>query len=285
MTVNWGDNLCSWKEAHMVDEEQERIDRQKAAFGGETVARIKDLHVLVVGCRGVGVETCKNLILSNVGSVTIWDPRPTVMADLGTNFYLTTADAANQTPRAQACLTELKSLNPFCKVELSTAPELTDEYLESSHYTAVVVTELLPETARLNETCRARGMAFCLACNHGVTASLFSDFGLHHEITDPNGEPTQMLAVSNVEVLMEKTHLLKVAGQTDGQPVVVVTVAQNDHGLDDGDMVIMDDMRGPLEPLNGARFEVKRVAFVSPTAAKISARDVIFKEILKQTTR
>ena len=276
----------------MVDEEQERIDRQKAAYGGDTVARIKDLNVLVVGCKGVGVETSKNLILSNVGSVTIWDPSPSKMPDMGTNFYLTTHHVANQTPRAQACLPELKSLNPFCKVHVCEDAVLSDDILTSSNvlgtgkpFAAVVVTELVPDMVRINETCRQHKIAFVLACNHGVTASIFSDFGNHHEIADANGEPTQMLAISNVEVLKDKPELLKIAGLQQGcSSVVIVTVAQNDHGLDDGDIVVLDDMRGSLSCLNGSRFEVKRVAFVSPTEAKISAQDVIFKEILKQPT-
>ena len=53
--------------------EAARIDRQKDAFGAE-MAKLKDLNVLVVGCRGVGVEAAKNLILSNVGAVVMWDP-------------------------------------------------------------------------------------------------------------------------------------------------------------------------------------------------------------------
>ena len=38
------------------------------------LAKMKDINVLVIGMRGVGVETAKNLILSNVGSVTVHDP-------------------------------------------------------------------------------------------------------------------------------------------------------------------------------------------------------------------
>ena len=38
--VNWGDWMGSYKTGAMVDNESERIDRQKAAFGGETIARL-----------------------------------------------------------------------------------------------------------------------------------------------------------------------------------------------------------------------------------------------------
>ena len=72
----WGEWMTGWKTglADEADGEAARIDRQKAAFGAETLAKLKDLNVLVVGCRGVGVEAAKNLILSNVGAVVMWDP-------------------------------------------------------------------------------------------------------------------------------------------------------------------------------------------------------------------
>ena len=62
---SWGDYLGGWKLGDTIDQEAERIHRQKAAFGHETIARLKDLNVLIIGCGGVGVETAKNLILSN----------------------------------------------------------------------------------------------------------------------------------------------------------------------------------------------------------------------------
>eukprot|EP00913_Durusdinium_trenchii_P008426 g7913.t1 len=71
-----GRGACFEAEAGQTDVEQDRLSRAQAAFGGETMARMKDINVLILGCRGVGVEAAKNLILSNVGSVTIWDPAP-----------------------------------------------------------------------------------------------------------------------------------------------------------------------------------------------------------------
>ena len=47
--------MGAWKED--LDEETERLDRQKAAWGAESLGRIKDLNVLVIGMGGVGVET------------------------------------------------------------------------------------------------------------------------------------------------------------------------------------------------------------------------------------
>ena len=90
----------AWKaEAGEVDDEAERVDRQKAALGEEGVARLKDLNVFSIGCRGVGVETAKNLILSNVGGVMVWDPAACRTQDMGTNFYVRDTHVEQGTPR------------------------------------------------------------------------------------------------------------------------------------------------------------------------------------------
>ncbi|RYH21018.1 hypothetical protein EON65_21740 [archaeon] len=40
-------------------------------LGAETTAKLIKMKVLVYGLRGVGAETCKNLALQGVGSVTV----------------------------------------------------------------------------------------------------------------------------------------------------------------------------------------------------------------------
>jgi ubiquitin-activating enzyme E1 len=271
--AKWGDWMGAWKVGDQIDQEAERIDRQKAAFGGDTISRLKDLNVLIVGCQGVGVETAKNLILSNIGGCLVYDHGVCRMADRGTNFYITDAHIAQGKTRAEASIDELKTLNPFCRVDVCTEESLTDAFLTQSNvlnthrgFAAVVITTLLPkaELFRINETCRANHIAFLLAANHGVTCSLFSDFGPEHEIQDATGEPTQTLAVSNLEVLSEKPKLMEISGVKEGELVVIVTVAQAEHGLDDGDFVALEDMRGDLEKWNGKQLKVKRVAIQSP---------------------
>ena len=292
---SWGDYLGGWKLGDTIDQEAERIDRQKAAFGHETIARLKDLNVLIIGCGGVGVETAKNLILSNVGGVVLADDKIATEVCRGSNFYVTEEHVTKgDVTLAEASLVELRSLNPFCRVDiLSKGCTLDNDVILSKDvlgthrpYAAIVVTKLLPKQQlfELNETARSNGIAFIMAVSNGVTSSIFSDFGPHHEITDATGEPTQTLAVSNVEVLDDKPKLLQVEGVNDGEKVVIVTVAQNDHGLEDGDVVVLEDMREGLEGLNGKSATVKRVAITSPTSAKVDTRGVAFKTALALPT-
>jgi hypothetical protein len=273
MTVTWGSYLAAHKTGSAIDQEAERIDRQKAAFGHDTIARLKDLNVLIVGVGGVGVETAKNLILSNVGGVVLFDGRVCEEKDRGSNFYVTPEHVGSAT-LAEASLGELRSLNPFCRVDVLDCDKVEEEVLNSDvlgsgkPYAAVVATMMLPkqELFRLNTLARENGIAFIMALTNGVTSSIYSDFGPHHEITDATGEPTQTLAVSNVEVLDAKPKLLDVSGVKEGENVVIITVAQSEHGLEDGDVVVLEDMRGDMEGLNGKSVTVKRVAISSPVS-------------------
>jgi ribosomal protein S12 len=84
--------------------------------------------------------------------------------------------------------------------------------------------------------------------------------------------------------VMQKPPLLKISGVNDGEEVVIVTVAQNDHKLDEGDEVVLDDMRGDLAHLEGLQFQVRHVAFLSPKAAELDIASTEYKEALKLGT-
>jgi ubiquitin-activating enzyme E1 len=51
--------------------------RQIGAYGLETMSKLINLKILIIGLRGLGVETAKNLILAGPGAVTLHDDEPT----------------------------------------------------------------------------------------------------------------------------------------------------------------------------------------------------------------
>ena len=77
--------------------------RQIGTFGLETMGKLVQMKVLIIGCRGLGVETAKNLILAGPKSVAIYDPTTVTIADRGANFYIKEQDVGNTT-RAEACI-------------------------------------------------------------------------------------------------------------------------------------------------------------------------------------
>lgn len=56
----------------------------------------------------------KNVILAGVKSVTIYDPSPVAIADLGTQYYLREADVGK--PRGQVTVPRLAELNSYVPV-------------------------------------------------------------------------------------------------------------------------------------------------------------------------
>ena len=86
--------------------------------------------------------------------------------------------------------------------------ELTDDFLLSQDvngtgraFAAIVVTQLLPKEMlfRLNTTARQNSIVFLMALTSGVTASLFSDFGTKHTITDETGQPPDEVPIKPIK--------------------------------------------------------------------------------------
>lgn len=168
------------------------------------------MSILVVGVRGVGIETVKNLALQGAGAITIFDPFPAQPKDVGVNFFIHESDLASGKSRAELVAPRARELNPMCN--LRTAPALTDELIAS--HSAVVITQMMQmsELIRINEFCRSNGISFFFAYTGGVSATLFTDHGDNHVVVDPNGErPVQKLVIDmkslgNGETLLRYDH-------------------------------------------------------------------------------
>ncbi len=163
----------------------DRDDRVKALYGAETLKAIHNLHVLLVGMRGLGAEIAKNLALAGVGSLSLYDPTLVRVEDLGANFFLR-EDQVGKLSRTEAVLEPLRRLNPNVDVKIQ-AGELTEELVRG--FSVVVVTELLVPVSRLEKlnlaTRNRTGMV--LAFNLGLTGTVFTDFGDSHVIKDATG--------------------------------------------------------------------------------------------------
>ena len=67
------------------------------------MGKLVKLKVLIVGLRGLVVETAKNIILAGPAAVHLYDPTIARINDLGSNFYLT-EEHVGKVSRAEACL-------------------------------------------------------------------------------------------------------------------------------------------------------------------------------------
>jgi ubiquitin-activating enzyme E1 len=161
-------------------------------------------------------------MLQGVGGLTIIDPRPTKIADVGCNFFLTESDAEKGTPRADAVLPRLMELNPMSTV--STAPDLTEELIEKAGFKAVVITDpSFPKEKlfQLNEFCRARNIGFFYNVCGGFSTSIFVDLGDNHIIFDPNGEKPMTKIITNISPLEDGEFMIRYETPEGQQPSTI----------------------------------------------------------------
>ena len=215
--------------------EETKIDtnlysRQIGTFGMEAMGKLIKMNVLIVGLRGTGVETAKNLILAGPKSVTLYDPNPVSWGDLSSNFYCTEAHVGKAT-RAEASYEKLQELNPYVKVQIAGSLSLEDHV----NFHVVCYTEIfqsIEEATKVNEFCRARGVGFILAQTYGPAGFTFLDYGNDFSINDADGEET-------------KSFIVVSATQTN--PLIVTVHEDKRHKFQDGDYVKFNEVQGMTE--------------------------------------
>lgn len=97
--------------------DEDLLSRQLGVYGKETMGKLANMKVLIIGMRGLGVEVAKNLILAGPKRVDILDPKKVHIRDLSANFYVRETDALKHR-RDRACVKRLAELNPYVKVSV-----------------------------------------------------------------------------------------------------------------------------------------------------------------------
>ena len=164
-------------------------------FGMDTMKKLSTLKVVIIGMRGLGIETAKNIILSGPAEVDIFDPSPVKIQDLGSNFYLSEEDVGKKN-RDEACVKKLSKLNPYIKVSVLKIEPKTDmtEYINTycekiEKYNVVVFTELHPMyfIDQIDRRCRDKNIKLIYGICLGLAGYIFTDFGPKHIIYDETG--------------------------------------------------------------------------------------------------
>ncbi|KAG8753727.1 hypothetical protein FRC12_011445 [Ceratobasidium sp. 428] len=197
--------------------------------------RMAASNVLIVGVKGLGVEIAKNIVLAGVKSVTLYDPEPVQVQDLGTQFFLRESDVGK--PRAAATLPRLAELNAYVPVKDlggTAGQDITVDLIKG--FQVVVLTDVpLNKQLEINDWTHANDVHFISTETRGLFGAAFNDFGPKFTCIDPTGE--QPLTGMVVEIGKDK----------DG---LVTCLDETRHGLEDGDFVTFSEVKG-LEDLNG----------------------------------
>jgi ubiquitin-activating enzyme E1 len=185
------------------------------------------------------------MILTGGKQVTIHDPTPATIADAGSNFYINESQAG-KVSRAEACISQLKELNPYMDVSVLKEP-LNNDTLKK--YSLIFVTELIlpwAELVKVNEFCRsqAQPIGFIMCLTLGLYGTTFVDFGPKFIVKDTTGESTN----SYIVVYVSK-----------GNPGVVRLHEDKKHNYNDGDYVKFKEIGGMTELNDAQPMQIKVV--------------------------
>ena len=215
----------------------------------ETMGKLIKMDVLIIGLRGLGVETAKNIILAGPHSVTIYDPEITKIQDLGNNFFLTEEDVGKKR-RDEACLAKLAELNPYVHCSVMEGNDILSK-VPSFH--VVVITELMNKDflIEVDSLCREKKLGFIYSATLGITGYCFVDFGNEHFIRDNNGEEC-------------KTYLARIITK-DKEGVVTIddSIGGGKLALGDGDYVTFREVGGMTELNDGKPRQIKFISSIS----------------------
>ena len=222
------------------------FSRQIGTIGKETMNHLRQLKILIIGMRGNGIEIAKNMVLSGVNLVSIYDPFPASIYDLCSNFYLEEKDINNR--RDESVLQKLKELNPYTNVDILQYQEDKEESLEqflskqNFKYNVIIQTEIISEDKiyKLSEFCHSNKIHFIYGTVFGLIGSIFNDFGEDFTIIDSDGiEP-------------KKYHCKEITNEEKA----VLTLEEDRVGIAKNDLVKFKANEGMTE-LNNLKDPVK----------------------------
>lgn len=202
--------------------------RQLYVFGHGSMSKITNAKVLLIGVSGVGVEVAKNLILSGIGQLDIFDNHFVSQKDIDTNFYVSETDVGK--PIKKVVLNKLSELNSNVKVSF-----VDDLEANLNGYTTIVVTDsLLSSVNKLNGYTHANNIPFVSCTSTGLFGSIFCDFGENYVVEDVDGEAPKHLPIVTLKRSSnsnsELSYVLETAtvhDLSDGNQFVLVNTKSN----------------------------------------------------------
>ncbi|EGR27187.1 ubiquitin-activating enzyme e1, putative [Ichthyophthirius multifiliis] len=222
------------------EKEDEYFSRQTAVYGVENQCKIRKLNIFLYGVFGVGIEIAKNLILSGVNQLVIYDNKICDKNDQNVNFCIRDNHIKNKNSRADASLETLQQLSLYCQIKVH-KEEINNEFL--SQFNVVVFTDFYDKQKLIeyNNFCRKNNIGFILSANLGLYGFLFVDFGDKHLVQDIDGEQIKQASISSIS--------------QDKQAQITV---EDDKKLkfQNGDTVQFQEVQGMTE-LNGKQFQIE----------------------------
>ena len=173
------------------------FSRQISTYGMDTMSKINNIKVIIVGLRGLGIEVAKNIILTGVNKVSIFDDNISAISDLSSNFYISEEDV-NKNRRDKACLEKLRELNREINIDIFDSLDILKSNIKN--YSIMIITEIYDYEiiSEFNSICRENNIKFIYASALGLSGFVYNDFGVEHIIYNKTGDEPQSFIIKNI---------------------------------------------------------------------------------------
>ena len=171
--------------------------RQISTYGMDIMLKIKNIKVIIIGLRGLGIEISKNIILSGINEIYIFDDNICKISDLSSNFYISENDI-NKKRRDNSCIEKLRDLNRETQINIFDNIEILKKNIK--FFDIVVITEILPTQTiiEINDICRENKKKFIYSSSLGISGFIFNDFGEEHTIYNKKGREPYNFLIKNI---------------------------------------------------------------------------------------
>ena len=221
--------------------------RQLSLYGIDTMEKISELKIFLIGIRGLGIEIAKNLILSGIKSLTLFDDKECIISDMGSNFFISKNDLNKR--RDEICSIKLKELNEYVEISVFNGNEILNNL---DNFNIVIISEImeLDLIKEINIKCREKKIGFIYCLCLGLSGFLFSDFGDEHIIKSKYD-------------LSKEIYCIKKISKKNGK--IIFTIDWSEKIINNYDYGIFKKFEG-LDELNG---KVKKINFISDDEIEI----------------
>ena len=163
----------------------------------DIMLKIKNIKVIIIGLRGLGIETSKNIILSGINEIYIFDDNICKISDLSSNFYISENDI-NKKRRDNSCIEKLRDLNRETQINIFDNIEILKKNIK--FFDIVVITEILPTQTiiEINDICRENKKKFIYTSSLGISGFIFNDFGEEHTTYNKKGREPYNFLIKNI---------------------------------------------------------------------------------------
>ena len=179
------------------------FSRQIGAIGTETMNKLQNLNVLLIGSSAIGIECTKCLALLGIHSLHIFDTQHMSKKSVKDLYYYKSPE------KSQKWITFGENSANFARelnrnLDIYNLKQLNYKYILSNNIDCIIVTKLFKqnssmETLKLEEFCLSNNIKFILGIAGGLEGYIFSNFG-KHTITDKDGESCESGYIEGYEI-------------------------------------------------------------------------------------